>query len=294
MDLTKEQIEKFNTEGVLIVRGAINHQDLQPVVDELSTWVERKARALYQEGEIQDLHSDEPFEKRFGLLFQQSKKMQHGLDIMYSRGPAMFNFLSNKNLLDTISPLLGPEITCNPIQHLRAKPPALHEGHESAGFHNVPWHQDAGVMMAEAEHSNILTCWIPLTRSTLESGCMRAMPGLGTSGYLTHISEGETMIDPEALPDIAPVDLECERGDIVLMNRFTPHCSTPNRADYCRWSIDLRFQTTGHHTGRTAHPAFVVRSADNASIMNNYEQWCDEWLEAFKNPRGFAGHRIHQ
>jgi phytanoyl-CoA hydroxylase len=121
-----------------------------------------------------------------------------------------------------------------------------------------------------------------------------AMPGLGTGGYLTHIDDGETMIDPEALPDIAPVDLECERGDIVLMNRFTPHSSTPNRADYCRWSIDLRFQTTGHHTGRTAHPAFIVRSADDASVMNNYEQWCDNWLEALKNPRGFAGHRIHQ
>ena len=78
MDLTEQQIEKFNTEGLLIVRGAIDHKDLQPVVDELSTWVERKAQALYEKGEIHDLYENEPFEKRYGLLFQQSKKMQHG------------------------------------------------------------------------------------------------------------------------------------------------------------------------------------------------------------------------
>jgi phytanoyl-CoA hydroxylase len=294
MGLTEQQIDKFNAEGVLIVRGALDPQDLQPVIDELSTWVERKAQQLYQKGEIQKLHANESFQKRYGLLFKQSKKMGHGLDIMHSRGPAMFNFLSDKNLLDTIAPLVGSEITCNPIQHLRAKPPAQHEGHENPGFHNVPWHQDAGVMMAEAEDSNILTCWMPLTSSTQTSGCMRAMPGVSKRGYLTHISEGETMIDPSLLPDVTPMDLECEPGDIVLMNRFTPHCSTPNRADYCRWSIDLRFQTTGHHTGRTAHPAFVVRSADDASIMSNYKQWCDDWVEAFQNPRGFAGHRIHQ
>ncbi len=77
------------------------------------------------------------------------------------------------------------------------------------------------------------------------------------------------------------------------MNRFTPHSSKPNETELCRWSLDLRYQTTGHHTGRTAHPEFVVRSKE-LEIEDSYETWRDNWIDHLKNPRGFAGHRIHQ
>jgi len=66
----------------------------------------------------------------------------------------------------------------------------------------------------------------------------------------------------------------------------------PNRSDHCRWSLDLRYQTTGHHTGRAAHPDFVVRSSSNpATVMADYEEWCRRWVDAFANPKGVAAHR---
>jgi len=79
---------------------------------------------------------------------------------------------------------------------------------------------------------------------------------------------------------------------VIFMNKYTPHRSTPNNSDKCRWSLDLRYQTTGHHTGRTAHPDFVVRSTDDsAAVMDDYQEWCCLWIDAFENPRGFVGHR---
>ncbi|MDE0015023.1 MAG: hypothetical protein OXU51_02465, partial [Candidatus Poribacteria bacterium] len=57
-----------------------------------------------------------------------------------------------------------------------------------------------------------------------------------------------TMIKPELMPDVEPLMLECYRGDLILLSRFTPHRSEPNTSDRCRWSLDLRYQTTGHHT----------------------------------------------
>ena len=50
--------------------------------------------------------------------------MEHELDIMDMRQPAMFAFLGNQNLLDLIEPLVSSEITGNPVQHIRAKPPS--------------------------------------------------------------------------------------------------------------------------------------------------------------------------
>lgn len=292
MTLSPEEVQSFNETGVIIARDVFNDADLQPVIDELSAWIDDRARALHANGELDDLYEDEPFETRYGLLFKQNKEIGKGMDIMFYRGRAMFDFLRNKNLLDTVEGLVGPEITCNPIQHLRAKPPAEYEGYDGPGFHNVPWHQDAGVMMAEAEDSNIITCWLPLGDATIEMGCMKALPGVVKTGYLRHVKEGGTTVDPALMPEIEPVDLECFKGDLVLMSRFTPHHSTPNRSKKCRWSLDLRYQTTGHHTGRTAHPEFVVRSASNpARVMNDYDEWVRLWVDAFENPRGFAGHR---
>ncbi len=292
MKLTMEQITEFNTRGVIIVREALTPDDLQPVIDELSSWIDARARTLHEEGEMADLHEDAPFATRYGLLFKQCPEIGRGMDIMHYRGRAMFEFLHNENLLDLLESLLGPELTCNPIQHLRAKPPQAYENREGPSFHNAPWHQDAGVMMSEAEGSDVVTCWLPLAEATVETGCMEVLPGLVETGYLRHLAAGGTTIAPEAMPQVEPIPLECKRGDVVLMSRFTPHRSTPNYSDQCRWSLDLRYQPTGQPTGRTGHPDFVVRSRrDPSSELTAYEEWCRLWIDAFENPRGVVAHR---
>lgn len=294
MGLTDEQIEEFNTNGVLIVKAVLSDSELDPVIDELAAWVDKRATELNAEEKIQNLYPHTSFDTRFGLLYNQCKKIGDGLDISASRGRAMFEFLHNKNLLDTVESIVGPEITCNPIQHARTKPPTAYDGHTGPSFHVVPWHQDAGVMMPEAEVSNIVTCWLPLGDATIEMGCMQALPGVFNFGYLSHFKEevATVTIRPEVLPSVKPMDLVCYKGDVVLLNKFTPHRSVPNVSDRCRWSLDLRYQTTGHHTGRTAYPAFIVRSPSNpGSVLRDYDEWCRLWIEALENPKGVTIHR---
>lgn len=284
---------QFEAHGVAILPQVLGDEDLAPVIQDLENWIDRKAEKLFAAGDIADLYEKEPFLTRYARLYAQSPKIGRGLDIMFLRSEGIFQFLNNKKLLDAIAPLVGSEITCNPIQHIRAKPPTRLEGHDRPSFHNVPWHQDAGVMMKEAEASNILTCWIPLVDITPEMGSLKALPGCQKRGYIPHIAAEETMIDPDELPEVEPLDLACQKGDVIIMSRFTPHSSTPNTTDLCRWSLDLRYQTTGHHTGRTAHPEFVVRS-NQQPVGVDFESWRSSWLDALENPRGFAGHRIHQ
>lgn len=290
--LTETQLQEFERSGVLLAKGVLTDADLQPVIDELSEWIDERALELFEKGQIKELHKDAPFDQRYGYLYGQSNDISNGMDIMQQRGRAMFEFLHNPNLLNAVQGLTGPEITCNPIQHVRAKPPTAFDPHTGPSFHVVPWHQDAGVMMEESEDSNVITCWMPIGDATIEMGCLQVIPGVHTEGYRRHLKEGGTTIDPELMPDIEPVTLECEKGDVIFMTKYTPHRSTPNTSDKCRWSLDLRYQTTGHHTGRTAHPDFVVRSSSNPdSVMNDYDEWCRLWIDAFENPRGFVGHR---
>ena len=292
MALTSAQIDTYYQQGFVLAKGVLTPVDTQPVIDELETFIDRRANELRAEEKIADLCAEAPFDQRYGLLLKQSSEIGQGMDIMQMRGPATFDFLRNRNLLDAVESLVGPEITCNPIQHVRAKPPS-NFGH-SSWSHGVPWHQDAAVMMKEATGSNVITCWLPLSLSTVERGVLQVLPSVSKLGYLTHQKEGGTMIVPDLMPETEPVHLECDRGDVVFISRYTPHCSLPNPSDYCRWSMDLRYQPTGHHTGRTAHPDFVVRSAVHPEqVLTDHQAWCDLWTDAFENPRGVATHRTN-
>lgn len=291
MGLTASQVNMFREDGVLVAEDVLTDDDLKPVIAEYAAWITRRANELAAEGKLTELWPDAPFERRLGLLYAQAPEIASGLDIMYVRGPATFAFLRNERLLEVVEALIGPEITCSPIQHIRAKPPSASSG-TGAGFYNVPWHQDAGVTWEEADRSDILTCWIPLVDATVENGCMEVMPGAWKLGYLEHQSEGGTTIRPDLLPTIAPKPVPVRKRGIVLMHRHTPHRSTPNFTDSVRWSLDLRYQPSGTPTGRPFHPDFVARSRNfPESILTDPAEWSRRWADALEKSSGIRAHR---
>lgn len=78
----------------------------------------------YADGKIAQRYADAPFEQRLALICRENSEIYPELDIMQRRGQAAFAFLHNPNLLDIVECLVGPEITCSPIQHVRPKLPA--------------------------------------------------------------------------------------------------------------------------------------------------------------------------
>lgn len=291
MALSMEQVMDFQTNGFVVVEDVFTDEDLQPIMNELSEIVDERGKQLYAEGKLKNLYEEEPFERRYALLHKQSAEMGQFFDIMFLRGREMFHFLKNDRLLDVAQCLLGRELTCNPIQHIRAKLPAI-PGRENA-FENVPWHQDAAVTSEDSEASEIITFWIPLVDATAETGCMEVMPGVFKQGYLKHQAEGGTTIMPELLPDVKPVLAECRKGGIVIMNKYTPHRGTPNRSNHIRWSIDLRYQKTGAPTGRANHPSFIVRSEANPlSVLDSHAGWSQLWEKALNQEGPGIYHRV--
>jgi len=292
MPLTDPQIRAFHEEGVLVAEGVLTEGDLEPVIAAYEGWIDRRARELQVAGTIADRHEEAPFDRRFALLYAQSPEIERGLDLMHARLPEAFAFMANRNLLDAVACLVGPEITCSPIQHIRAKPPADLSG-AGPGFYNVPWHQDAGVTWEEADAANIVTCWIPLVDATPENGCMEVLPGVFRHGFLEHQAEGGTTIRPHLLPEVAPRPVPVRKGGVIFMHRHTPHRSTPNRTDRVRWSIDLRYQPTGTPTGRPFHPEFVVQSrAHPERVLSDHAAWCRLWEEALATPPPRHAHRV--
>lgn len=287
--LNQSHIATFRDTGVLIVEGILDDGDLDPVIAELDEFVDREAHKLEQRGDIARRYEREPFDTRIGKLYEQHPAIIRGLSLIRMRGRAMFEFLRNEHLLDAVSCLLGSEITCNPIQHVRAKIPNRYAP-DGRGNEVVPWHQDIHVTLEDACPSDIVICWIPLTDATRDTGCMQVIPGAWRLGYLPHTRDGS--IAPHALPRSEPVYAECPKGGVVFLHMLTPHCSTPNISDRVRWSIDLRFQPTGTPTGRSFLPDFPVRSTRvTASVLTDHAEWCRRWQQGIEAGRGKRVHR---
>ena len=293
--LDPSQIDQYRETGYYIVKGALTEADFEPIETAYNELIDQRAHDFKERELITDLCEDEPFATRFARIAEQidpetegiGRELTWGLDIMHAKLQPMFEFFFNPNLLAPVESIIGSEILLSPIQHIRPYVPV----HGDKQAMQVPWHQDQGVTKEDADVSEILTVWIPLVDVDPDSGCLEIIPE--QDHLLEHQAEGGTMIKPDLMPDVAPVDCPMERGDLLFMSAYTPHRGHTNRSNYVRWSIDLRFQKTGTPTGRVQHPAFILQSpSDPNSVQNDYGEWCRRWDEGLEAGKGVRFHRV--
>ena len=137
MHLAAHQLSDFERDGYGVARGLLSpSDDLQPVIDEYSQVLDRVAHRMHSAGEISSAYADLPFPERTlaitreaGLLdpqpFDISLPTHSKLtaETEFHFGPAVLALLTNERLLDGVESIIGPEITSNPVQHVRIKPP---------------------------------------------------------------------------------------------------------------------------------------------------------------------------
>ena len=89
---------------------------------------------------------------------------------------------------------IGPEIFSNPVQHVRIKVPESREPRDPVSgalkMGATSWHQDNGVVLPEADDTQMLTVWFPLRRAGVEHGCLQVVPGSHRRGLLDHCPGG--------------------------------------------------------------------------------------------------------
>ncbi len=295
--LTVEQRRQFEEEGYLLVDGLLDpERDIQPVLDEYNEVLDGLARGLVAEGKLRSTYAEVPFGDRLIAVCEESGRNfpqefdfslpQSGIrtDTPIHVGPAVFGMLANSRLLDLVEDLVGPEIFSNPVQHIRMKLPkrAVAQGSYNGLVSKIPWHQDNGVIMPEADEGSILTVWLPLSRATEANGCLQVVPRSHNDGIVQHCPTSEGVAIPKPLvPEEAAVPVPMEPGSVLLMTQRTIHSSLDNVTDgEVRISMDLRYQPTGQPTGRPAFaPAgFVARSAaDPDSALHDPAIWAQNW-----------------
>ncbi len=295
--LTYAQKEQFEEDGYLLVEDLLDPaSDIQPLIDEYEAVLDGLAQKLKDEGVIQSTYAGLSFNERmvniciesgrtFGEHFDFSLP-QNGItaETPLHTGPAVFHMLTNPKMLDLVEDLIGPEIYSNPVQHVRMKLPAraIPQNSESYLTTRVPWHQDNGVIMPEADDATILTVWFPLSAATMENGCLQVVPGSHRAGIAQHCPTSAGIAIPETLvAEAEAVPMPMRPGSVLVMTQRTVHSSLDNVSqDDVRISMDLRYQPIGQPCGRPAFAAagFVARSESHPeTVLRDPAAWAKNW-----------------
>jgi hypothetical protein len=295
--LSNRQLRQFAAEGYLVVEDVLDPiQDIQPLMEEYAAVLDGIAQSFQTQGLIASNYHDLPFRERLiQVCLESGRSLSQHFDISLPQtgirpdtpihlGPAVFELLTKPRLLDVVESIVGPEIYSNPVQHIRMKlPPRALTSANSDGLNaKIPWHQDNGVVLPEADEATILTVWMPLTDATIENGCLQVIPRSHTGDLAPHCPTARGAAIPDRLiAQSQAMPLPMRAGSILLMQQRTIHSSLDNvTPDQVRISFDLRYQPTGQPTGRPAFPGFVARgSAHPETVLRDAAAWAHSWLD---------------
>ena len=293
--LSKEQLEHFDQYGYLVVEDVLDQKTvLDPVRSEYAELLDALYEGWFEEGRVAQHPDGLSFDQKLNIAYQARCDWFQPFDIslpgdrIYADtpmhfGPAIFDLVTNRRLLDLVEDLIGPEITSNPIQHIRIKPPVPDLKADEIRPHvtYTDWHQDRAVALEEADQTNMVTIWCAISDATVENGCLQVIPGGHREGMKPHCPRVQTTIADNQIDTSLAQPLPVKSGGVVVFHPLTPHSSLTNQSNGFRWSFDLRYNVTGEPTGRAHFPEFVARSVkDPALELRDWREWRDLWYEA--------------
>lgn len=307
--LTQTQINAFERDGYLVVNNVLSQGAvLEPVRQEYAALLERWCLRWVAEGKLQASVAALSFEEQLIAVYESGLDYCQALDISlppgaiepdtpFHAGPAIFALIRSAPLLDCVSSLIGPELTSNPIQHVRIKPPQkLVDKAEVRSFiTSTEWHQDRATALSEADNTQMITAWVAITDATVENGCLQVIPGSHREAIKHHCPLPQLGIPDKLLDGAQGVPIPVKSGGVVLFHPLTIHGSLSNHSSGIRWSFDLRYNVTGQATGRPMFPSFVVRSkVQPNSELHDAAVWEQMWLNTRSQLANQSPVQIHR
>ena len=299
--ITDHQRQEFADCGFVRIPGVFKDEDFASVREEFAQLLcERAAdwahRGLVSHDAVARLEG--AFESDLDLLAQEpgfNNSLLAELDIClphapfsavqpsspFHVGPGLLSLMKTPALLDVVSAFVGTEISASGNQHVRLK---LADGTPTDGpvgrsladaGASTPWHTDGSTMVEESLNTPLVTVWIAMRDVGEDDGCLIFVPG---AHHTPDSVPWPVPVDQGKALDDAAIRVPVRLGDIIVLDKHTPHASAPNLSGRLRWSFDLRYYAGDRPGDRPWFPSIVVRSAvAPESVMSSGVEWRAMW-----------------
>ncbi len=179
---------------------------------------------------------------------------------LHVRLPWMRDLVEDRRLLDSMQPLLGPDILVFTSTFFvkEAGSPAV-----------AAWHQDATYFGLEPP--DLIAAWLALSEASVEAGCMRFVAGSHRGGQLRHAADSVAASVNAGSQSIAegfdagePAYAPLRAGQVSLHHALTVHDSAPNRTADRRIGLSISYL-----------PAHIRRSGMrlSATLVRGTDRW---------------------
>ena len=223
-------------------------------------------------GNSRSLYAERAVRRRLACICRETMELYPEMDIMLHRGKAAFDFLRNDRLLDLVESFVGPEITCSPIQHIRAKLPAAltpdsRERRYPRGALASGCRSDVG-RSRSALHPHGLGAAGGRDTGKWLHGDSPGMVGAGLLPHHTKAGAGTTII-PDSLPDdrTGPAPHQERRRDLHAQGDPPPLHAQPDRHRPLEHGPPL---PEDRHADRSALPPRVRRPQPRQPRLGPY------------------------
>ena len=295
-------VSQFRDQGYTVIENVFKPAtEFRALRSGYSALLDREAAEMLQDRRIESYDSGLSFEQRLISICSQCEEFDwtpfditftlFGLNAKDSRpiylGKPIFDILRHPKILDVAEQIIGSEIYCNPVQHVRIKPP---QGSQKLTRKNSiilqpqAWHQDLSVLAEDANETDLLTVWVAVSDASEDMGCLKVIPeSHRRDDLMPHcpVDRQGPSIPDEYVPQELVTSLPVKAGSIILFHRRTIHGSHTNLSNKLRWSLDLRYQPVGQPTGRDVFPGFIARSRLNPErVLADHAAWQQNWADA--------------
>lgn len=169
------------------------------------------------------------------------------------------DLIRDPRVLDPVSELIGDDLLCwNTLFWIK----------EAGSKSFVSWHQDTRYWGLSSE--NVVTAWLALSPASVESGCMRVLPGTHKGDVLAHddrydennmLTRGqEISVDVD---EGKAVFMPLEPGQMSIHNYRLAHASDANNASDRRIGISMHFMPP--------ETAQIVGGWDSAALVRGQD-----------------------
>lgn len=173
-------------------------------------------------------------------LSDRGDKLSDELDTPHFRDPRLMEFLLSDEVLDTVEPLVGPDIALW-TSHFISKDPRVGR--------STPWHEDSAFWNGRlSAYDHIVTVWLALENpSTRANGCMRVIPGSHLEGGFSENYVPTDMSVQTFHAEIADVreedavDFELARGEFSMHDGRIIHGAKANTSEVRRTGYTMRY-----------------------------------------------------
>jgi phytanoyl-CoA hydroxylase len=208
MSLSTAEVDRYRSEGYLVVEGVVPTAQIAALRRAADGWVEA-SRDVAVNGDVFDLEPDHSRDEPRVRRIKNPAAIDESFDAV----------MRSAAVLDPIEQLIGPNIRWQSTK-LNMK---------SAGVGSpVEWHQD----WAFYPHTNddVLAVGVTIDDMTLDNGCLLVVPGSHRGPVLDHHADGVFVgsVDPAQVDVSASVPLQAAAGSITIHHARLLHGSAPN------------------------------------------------------------------